>query len=55
MEDFCGKSKEKSTEILKLRWKENIKMDFREIFRDGVNWILLAEDKENGEFCEDGN
>jgi hypothetical protein len=55
VEDFCGKSKEKFMEMLKFRWKENIKMDFREIFQDGVNWFLLAEDKENGEFCEDGN
>jgi hypothetical protein len=24
------------------RWEDNIKMDFREIVLDGVNWINLA-------------
>jgi hypothetical protein len=27
------------------RWKENIKMDLREIRIDGANWIRLAEDR----------
>jgi hypothetical protein len=26
------------------RWEDNIKMDFREIGIDGVNWIRLAQD-----------
>jgi hypothetical protein len=26
------------------RWVDNIKMDLREIGRDGVNWIELAQD-----------
>jgi hypothetical protein len=27
------------------RWEDNIKMDFREIGIDGVNWIPLAQDR----------
>jgi hypothetical protein len=27
------------------RWKDNIKLDFREIGIDGVNWIRLAQDR----------
>jgi hypothetical protein len=27
------------------RWEDNIKMDFREIGIDGVNWIRLAQDR----------
>jgi hypothetical protein len=27
------------------RWEDNIKMDLREIGIDGVNWILLAQDR----------
>jgi hypothetical protein len=26
-------------------WKDNIKMDFRELGIDGVNWIRLAQDR----------
>jgi hypothetical protein len=26
-------------------WEDNIKMDFREIGFDGVNWIRLAQDR----------
>jgi hypothetical protein len=26
------------------RWVDNIKMDLREIGRDGINWIDLAQD-----------
>jgi hypothetical protein len=26
----------------RLRWEDNIKMDFREIIRGGMNWIHLA-------------
>lgn len=29
--------------------EENVKLDFREIFRDGVKWIYLAEDREKVE------
>jgi hypothetical protein len=28
----------------RLRWKDNIKMDFREIGIDATNWIWLAQD-----------
>jgi hypothetical protein len=27
------------------RWEDNIKMDFREIGIDGVNWIQLPQDR----------
>jgi hypothetical protein len=27
------------------RWEDNIKMDLREIRIDGVNWVLLAQNK----------
>jgi hypothetical protein len=27
------------------RWEDNIKMDFREIYIDGENWIRLAQDR----------
>jgi hypothetical protein len=27
------------------RWKDNIKMDLREIGIDGANWIRLAQDR----------
>jgi hypothetical protein len=29
----------------KCRWEDNIKMDFREIWIDGVNQIRLAQDR----------
>jgi hypothetical protein len=29
----------------RLRWKDNIKMDHREIGIDGENWIQLAQDR----------
>jgi hypothetical protein len=29
----------------KRRWKNNIKMDIREIGIDGANWIRLAQDR----------
>jgi hypothetical protein len=27
------------------RWEDNIKMDLREIWIDGANWIQLAQDR----------
>jgi hypothetical protein len=27
------------------RWEDNLKMDLREIWTDGVNWIQLAQDR----------
>jgi hypothetical protein len=30
---------------LTRRWKDNIKMDLREIGIDGANWIHLAQDR----------
>jgi hypothetical protein len=38
------------------RWVDNIKIDLREIGRDGVNWIDLAQDKDQwGGSCEHGD
>jgi hypothetical protein len=31
--------------IPRRRWKDNIKLDLREIVIDGVNWIRLAQDR----------
>jgi hypothetical protein len=28
------------------RWVDNIKMDLREIGRDGVDWIYMAQDRD---------
>jgi hypothetical protein len=33
------------------RWEDNIKMDFREIWIDGVNWIQLAQDRVQWRAC----
>jgi hypothetical protein len=30
---------------LRRRWKDNIKMDLREVGIDGTNWIQLAQDR----------
>jgi hypothetical protein len=30
---------------LRHRWKDNIKMNFREIGIEGTNWIQLAQDR----------
>jgi hypothetical protein len=30
---------------VRRRWKDNIKMDLREIGNDGMNWIELAQDR----------
>jgi hypothetical protein len=27
------------------RWKDNIKLDLREVGQDGANWIQLAQDR----------
>jgi hypothetical protein len=29
----------------RIRWVDNTKLDFREITRDGMDWIDLAEDR----------
>jgi transcription termination factor 2 len=33
------------------RWKDNIKMDLREIGIDGANWIQLAQDRVQWRAC----
>jgi len=29
------------------RWEDNVKIDFKEIWREGVDWIHLAENAKN--------
>jgi hypothetical protein len=36
----------------RCRWEDNIKMDFRKIGLDGMDWIDLARDRDQ---CEHGN
>jgi hypothetical protein len=44
---LMGKPEEKSTlRRPRHRWEDNIKMDLREIGWDGVDWIDLAEDRD---------
>jgi hypothetical protein len=33
------------------RWEDNIKMDLREIWIDGANWIHLAQDRVQWRAC----
>jgi hypothetical protein len=33
------------------RWKDNIRLDFREIGIDGANWIHLAQDRVQWRAC----
>jgi hypothetical protein len=33
-------------EFYVCRWKDNIKMDLREVGEGGMNWIYLAEDRD---------
>jgi hypothetical protein len=35
----------------RLRWKDNIKLDLREIGIDGVNWIQLVQDRVQWRAC----
>jgi hypothetical protein len=38
------------------RWENNIRMDLREVGWDGVDWIDLAQDRDQwGSSCEHGN
>jgi len=32
----------------RLRWKDNVKLDLREMGTDGANWIRLAQDRVHG-------
>jgi hypothetical protein len=46
MEVFVRRSEGKrSLGRPRLRWKENIKMDLREVGIDGANWTQLAQDR----------
>jgi hypothetical protein len=40
---------------LRLRWVYNIKMNLTEIGCDGLDWIDLAQDREQWRTCEHGN
>jgi hypothetical protein len=37
------------------RWKDNIKMNLREIGFGDVDWIYLAQDRDMAGSCEHGN
>jgi hypothetical protein len=37
------------------RWEDNINMDLRAIWIDGVNWIQLAQNSPMASFCEHSN
>jgi hypothetical protein len=34
------------------RWDNNIKMDFKEAGRNGVDWINIPQDGDSGRLCE---
>jgi hypothetical protein len=42
---------ERPLERPRRRWKDNIKMDLREIVIDGANWIRLAQDRVRWRAC----
>jgi hypothetical protein len=45
--DTDGKARRKeTTRKTKSRWVDNIKMDLREIGWDGMDWIDLAQDRD---------
>jgi hypothetical protein len=37
------------------RWEDNIRMDLRETGWEDVDWIHLAQDRDQWEACERGN
>jgi hypothetical protein len=39
----------------KFRWEDDIRMDFREIGWEGVDWMHLAQDRDQWQTCEYGN
>jgi hypothetical protein len=39
----------------KLRWEDNIKMDFLEVRCDDIDWIDLVQDRDVADTCECGN
>jgi hypothetical protein len=41
--------------IPRRRWVDNIKIDLREIEWGGMDWISLAEDRDQRRACEHGN
>jgi hypothetical protein len=41
----------RSLERSSRRWKDNIKMDLRDIGIDGANWIQLAQDRVQWRAC----
>jgi hypothetical protein len=45
--DIGGKARKKeTTRNTRRRWVDNIKMDFRETGWDGMDWIVLAQDRD---------
>jgi hypothetical protein len=43
---FVKKQRKKPLGICKHRWENNIKMNLMEIERSGMEWIDLAQDRE---------
>jgi hypothetical protein len=41
-----GEKARRNETIRKRRWEDNIKMDLRETDWDGMNWIHLAQDRD---------
>jgi hypothetical protein len=46
IEDFGGKARRKVLLGRSSRWEDNIRMDLREIGRGGMDWIDLAQDRD---------
>jgi hypothetical protein len=47
IQDIGGKARRKETNgKTKTWWVDNIKMDLREAGWDGMDWIVLAEDRD---------
>jgi hypothetical protein len=53
---FLWKSENRLLGRSRRRWKDDMKMDLREIGWGGVDWINLAQDRDQwGGSCEHGN
>jgi hypothetical protein len=43
---YWWESQKRTLERLRRRWEDNIKMDLREIGWNGMDWIDLAQDRD---------
>jgi hypothetical protein len=46
LQDTYGKARKKPLGRPRRRWVDNIKMDLGEIGRDGVDWVNMAQDRD---------